>query len=174
MIDEGSLAGTFTLDELVSAATAAGSKILLLGDHGQMSSVEAGGAFSLLVKDRGDLVPELTDVRRFNSEWEKAASVELRAGNTSAIDAYETHGRVSSGDRETLLDAIYAAWKADVEAGNSSLMIAGDSATVAELNRARGRVVWPKEQSPRAVLRSRTARGRASVTRSSPARTAAC
>ena len=135
MIDESSLAGTFTLDELVSAATTAGSKILLLGDHGQMSSVEAGGAFSLLVKDRDDLVPELTDVRRFNSEWEKAASVELRAGNTSAIDAYEAHGRVTGGDRESLLDAIYAAWKADVEAGRSSLMIAGDTATVAALNR---------------------------------------
>ena len=57
-------------------------------------SVEAGGAFSLLVKDRGDLVPELTDIRRFSSEWEKAASIELRAGNTSAIDAYEAHDRV--------------------------------------------------------------------------------
>jgi hypothetical protein len=135
MIDESSLAGTFTLDELVSAATTAGSKILLLGDHGQMSSVEAGGAFSLLVKDRGDLVPELTDVRRFNSEWEKAASVDLRAGNTSAIDSYEAHDRVTSGERAVLLDAIYAAWKVDVEAGKSSLMIAGDTATVAELNR---------------------------------------
>ncbi len=135
MIDESSLAGTFSLDELVSAAKTAGSKILLLGDHGQMSSVEAGGAFSLLVKDRGDLAPELTDVRRFNSEWEKAASVELRAGNTSAIYAYEAHDRVTSGERTALLDAIYAAWKADVEAGKSSLMIAGDTATVAELNR---------------------------------------
>jgi conjugative relaxase-like TrwC/TraI family protein len=135
MIDESSLAGTFTLDELVSAATTAGSKILLLGDHAQMSSVEAGGAFSLLVKDRGDLVPELTDIRRFSSEWEKAASVELRVGNTSAIDAYEAHDRVMGGDRAVLLEAIYAAWKADVEAGRSSLMIAGDSATVTELNR---------------------------------------
>jgi len=135
MIDESSLAGTFTLDELVRAASTAGSKILLLGDHAQMSSVEAGGAFSLLVKDRGDLVPELTDIRRFSSEWEKAASVELRAGNISAIASYEAHGRVTSGDRESLLDAIYAAWKNDVEAGKSSLMIAGDSSTVAELNR---------------------------------------
>jgi len=135
MIDEASLAGTFSLDELVSAATTAGSKILLLGDHSQMSSVEAGGAFSLLVKDRGDLVPELTDIRRFSSEWEKAASVELRVGNTSAIDAYEAHDRVTSGDRESLLAAIYGAWKTDVEAGKSSLMIAADSATVIELNR---------------------------------------
>jgi conjugative relaxase-like TrwC/TraI family protein len=135
MIDEASLAGTFTLDELVGAATTAGSKILLLGDHAQMSSVEAGGAFSLLLKDRGNLVPELTDIRRFVSEWEKAASVELRAGKTSAIDSYEAHDRVTGGDRESLLDAVYAAWKFDVEAGKSSLMIAGDSATVAELNR---------------------------------------
>ena len=135
MIDEASLAGTFSLDELVSAATTAGSKVLLLGDHAQMSSVEAGGAFSLLVKDRGDLVPELSDVRRFNFEWEKAASIELRAGSTSAIDAYQAHDRVVGGDRESLLDALYAAWKVDVAAGKASLMIAGDGATVAELNR---------------------------------------
>ena len=31
-------------------------------------------------QDRGDLVPELTDIRRFSSDWEKAASVELRRG----------------------------------------------------------------------------------------------
>ncbi len=142
MIDESSLAGTFTLDEIVGAATAAGSKILLLGDSAQMSAVEAGGAFSLLVKDRGDLVAELTDVRRFDSEWEKTASVELRLGNETAIDAYEAHGRIKSGERAVLLDAIYAAWKTDVEAGKSSLMIAGDAVTVTELNeRARaGRV----------------------------------
>jgi hypothetical protein len=135
IVDESSLAGTFALDELVGAATRAGSKILLLGDFAQMSSVEAGGAFSLLVKDRGDLVPELTDVRRFKSDWEKTASVELRRGNKSAIDSYEAHDRITSGDRTILLDAIYAAWKADVEAGKSSLMIAGDTATVSELNR---------------------------------------
>ena len=72
IVDEASLAGTFALDELVGAAGQSGSKILLVGDWAQLGSVEAGGAFSLLVKDRGDLVPELTDVRRFNSEWEKA------------------------------------------------------------------------------------------------------
>ena len=33
------------------------------------------------------------------------------------------------------MDAVYAAWKADVEAGKSSLMIAGDTASVTELNR---------------------------------------
>ncbi len=134
IVDEASLAGTFALDELVGAARQAGSKILLVGDGAQLGSVEAGGAFSLLVKDRGDLVAELTDVRRFTSEWEKAASIELRLGNKAAIEDYEAHGRITEGTRETLLGAIYAAWKNDVDAGKSSLMIAGDSVTVTELN----------------------------------------
>jgi conjugative relaxase-like TrwC/TraI family protein len=139
IVDEASLAGTFALDELVGAARQAGSKILLIGDGAQLGSVEAGGAFSLLVKDRGDFVAELSDVQRFSSEWEKAASIELRLGNKAVIEDYEAHGRITEGSREVLLDAIYAAWKNDVDAGKSSLMIAGDSATVAELNaRARG------------------------------------
>ncbi len=101
MIDEATLAGTLALDELVSAAGQAGSKVLLLGDGAQIGSVEAGGAFSLLVRDRGDLVAELTDVRRFRSEWENAASLELRRGDRSAIDAYEAHDRITGGDRES-------------------------------------------------------------------------
>jgi hypothetical protein len=135
IVDEASLAGTFALDELVGAAKQAGAKVLLIGDFAQLSSVEAGGAFSLLVKDRADLVPELTDVRRFRASWEAAASVELRLGNETSIDAYAAHDRIAGGDRNDLLDAIYAAWKTDVDAGKSSLMIAADAVTVSELNR---------------------------------------
>jgi len=135
VVDEASLAGTFGLDELVSAAADAGAKVLLVGDWGQLSAVDAGGAFGLLARDRGDLAPELTDVRRFTEEWEKRASVEMRLGREGAIDAYEAHDRITEGDREALLDATYAAWKADVDAGKSSLMIAGDATTVGELNR---------------------------------------
>ncbi|MHB8296567.1 MAG: MobF family relaxase [Acidimicrobiales bacterium] len=135
IVDEASLAGTFALDELVGAAKDARAKVLLVGDWAQLSAVEAGGAFSLLVAERGDLAPELVDVRRFRSEWEKAASVELRLGREAAIDAYESHGRVGGGERSEMLERLYQAWKADVDAGRSSLMIAADSATVAELNR---------------------------------------
>jgi conjugative relaxase-like TrwC/TraI family protein len=134
IVDEASLAGTFALDELMSAANDAGAKVLLVGDWGQLSAVDAGGAFGLLARGRGDLAPELTDVRRFVDEWEKVATVELRLGRESIIDTYSAHGRITEGDRETLLGAVYAAWQADIEAGKSSLMIAGDTATVRELN----------------------------------------
>jgi conjugative relaxase-like TrwC/TraI family protein len=135
IVDEASLAGTLALDELVTAANSAGAKVLLVGDYAQLSPVEAGGAFGLLARDRGDLAPRLSEVRRFANEWEKNASLGLRAGHAEAIDAYSAHGRILEGDRDSLLDAIYRAWKTDVEVGKVSLMIAPDTATVAELNR---------------------------------------
>jgi hypothetical protein len=99
IVDEASLAGTFALDELVAPARDTGAKVLLVGDWAQLSAVDAGGAFHLPVRDRGDLAPELSDVRRFHHEWEKAASIELRLGNETAIDTYQSQGRVTSGKR---------------------------------------------------------------------------
>ena len=133
IVDEASLAGTLALDELVTAATDAGAKVLLVGDDAQLTAVEAGGMFAELVRDRD--VPELGDVRRFLSEWEKKASLLLRAGDDSAIDVYQAHGRIMEGSRDELLDALYQSWKKDIDSGRSSVMIAGDLGTVAELNR---------------------------------------
>ena len=134
IVDEASLVGTFALDELVAAARDARAKVVLVGDQAQLSAIDAGGMFAALVRDRGGLAPELTDVRRFVNPWEKTASVELRAGSPDAIDAYESHGRVVGGSRDEMLDALYGAWKHDIEEGKTSLMIAADLGTVGELN----------------------------------------
>jgi conjugative relaxase-like TrwC/TraI family protein len=134
IVDEASLLGTYALDELVNAAEEAGAKVLLVGDQGQLSAVEAGGMFGALVTDRGGSVPELFDVKRFHSDWEKLASIELRAGSEAALEAYAVHGRINEGERDEMLDALYLGWRADIESGRRSLMIAGDLATVSELN----------------------------------------
>ncbi len=133
IIDEASLAGTFALDAIVAQAERAGAKVLLVGDWAQLSSIEAGGAFAMLARDR-EKVPELTNVRRFANAWERQANTQLRVGDEAAISAYTHHGRVKSGDRADMTDAIYNAWRDDVGRGLSSLMIAGDLETVAELN----------------------------------------
>ena len=134
IVDEASLAGTLALDELLLAARDAGAKVLLVGDQAQLSSIDAGGAFAALVRDRDGSAPELSDVRRFHYEWEKRASVELREGSVEAIDVYGAHDRIRSGDRNQMLDALYLAWKDDTKAGLRSMMIAGDLVTVSELN----------------------------------------
>ncbi|MFD1505048.1 AAA family ATPase [Georgenia yuyongxinii] len=62
IVDEATLAGTRALDRLTALAHAAGAKVLLVGDWARLQSVDAGGAFALLVHARGDDVPELSEV----------------------------------------------------------------------------------------------------------------
>jgi conjugative relaxase-like TrwC/TraI family protein len=85
IVDEASLAGTLSLDRITGLATSAGAKVLLVGDYAQLHSVDAGGAFSMLVHNRSD-APKLVDVHRFTHEWEKTASLGLRQGNPDSID----------------------------------------------------------------------------------------
>lgn len=133
IVDEASLAGTFTLDRITSHANQVGAKVLLVGDWAQLAAVDAGGAFGLLVRDRDD-TPELVDVRRFHHEWERRASLGLRIGDTTVIDTYQAHGRIHDGDTDAMLDAAYTAWLDDLAAGRSSVMIAETTETAAALN----------------------------------------
>jgi conjugative relaxase-like TrwC/TraI family protein len=143
IVDEASLAGTFTIDELAVHAAGVRAKLLLVGDPAQLGAVEAGGAFGLLVNDLRDRLPggapELTGVRRFRQPWERAASLALRRGDTSILDVYHQHHRLVGGDTEDMLDASYTAWRTDIATGKSSLMIAENHDTVTQLN-ARARL----------------------------------
>jgi conjugative relaxase-like TrwC/TraI family protein len=133
IVDEASLAGTLSLDRITSLAAEAGAKVLLVGDYAQLQSPTASGAFSLLVHDRDD-APELVDIHRFTSPWEKTASLGLRHGRTEVIDTYMKHGRVTGGDTEAMIDAAYAAWRADWLAGRAAVLVADSNESVLALN----------------------------------------
>ncbi|WP_350351642.1 MobF family relaxase [Microbacterium sp. A8/3-1] len=133
IVDEASLAGTLSLDRITNLAAEAGAKVLLVGDHAQLQSVTASGAFSLLVHDRDD-APELVDVHRFVNPWEKTASLGLRHGRTEAIDTYAEHGRVIGGESEDMIAAAYTAWRADSLAGRSSVLVTDSNESVQALN----------------------------------------
>ena len=141
LVDESSLAGTLALDRITTHAAEVGAKVVLIGDWAQLSAVETGGAFGMLVRHRQG-APELTDVRRFANEWEKTASLGLRHGNTDALEDYQERGRLLDGDVEAMLDSIYEAWRTDRDAGMRTLMIAGTGEMVAQLNeRARADLI---------------------------------
>ncbi|MDN5716107.1 MAG: relaxase domain-containing protein [Brevibacterium aurantiacum] len=141
IVDEASLAGTLSLDRITRVAADAGAKVLLVGDYAQLQSVDAGGAFGLLVGDRDD-APELVDVHRFTHEWEKTASLALRHGRTEVIDTYIDHDRVTGGEADQMSDAAYAAWRADRAKGLVSVLIAESREDVATLNhRARADLI---------------------------------
>jgi len=134
IIDEASLAGTLSLDRITHLAQDAGAKVLLVGDYAQLQSVDAGGAFAMIARDRAD-TPELVDVHRFTHIWEKTASLELRHGRTAAIDTYLAHERITDGEADAMTDAAYNAWRADRDAGVVSVLIAETHENVTALNR---------------------------------------
>ncbi|WP_345064404.1 MobF family relaxase [Leifsonia kafniensis] len=141
IIDEASLAGTLTLDRIAGLAANAGAKVLLVGDWAQLQSVDAGGAFAMLVGDRAD-APELVDVHRFTHAWERTASLDLRHGRRAAIETYDDHGRIVGGNTEEVAAAAYTAWRRDRASGLASILIAETGEAVTELNqRARADLV---------------------------------
>lgn len=132
IVDEASLADTRTLAAIVGQARAATAKVLLVGDHLQRGSVDAGDAFGMLAR-RGPTA-ELTSLWRFANPWEARASLELRRAHPAALDAYESHGAITSGGHEAMLDAAIDAVTTASEHGRVAVLQAVDNRTVRELN----------------------------------------
>lgn len=133
IIDEATLAGTFSLDRITAHAAEVGAKVLLVGDWAQLQSVEAGGAFAMLADARVD-APELADIHRFTNEWEKRASLDLRHGHPEAVEEYLIHGRVGGGDTQAMIDAAYQGWRDDTLVGKASVLVTDNTKAVVELN----------------------------------------
>lgn len=133
IVDEATLASTATLDRITGIAESAGAKVLLVGDPYQLQSVEAGGAFSLLVDRRTD-APELAEIHRFANTWEKHASLALRRGEVEIISTYARQKRIREGLTEEMLDQAYDAWQTDTRAGLASILVTESSHAVRALN----------------------------------------
>jgi hypothetical protein len=63
---------------------------------------------------------------RFTQEWEGDASLRLRAGDKTALDAYAEHGRILGGSREEALDLARQGYVAGRLAGEDVLLMAHD------------------------------------------------
>jgi ATP-dependent exoDNAse (exonuclease V) alpha subunit len=158
IVDEASLASTASLDALAAQTSAAGAKLLLVGDHHQLAAVEAGAAFGLLA--RRTRAAELTALWRFSHPWEAGASRGLRHGRPEVLDTYAAHDRLHEGGRD-IADAAYVAWRDDIAAGRDSLLLAHDRGIVTALNaRARADRILTGTSSPVGVpLRDGTTAG---------------
>lgn len=128
IVDEASLAGTLDLDQLRQQAVDAGAKVLLVGDHRQLTAVDAGGAFGLLA-EQGHR-SELRSLWRFRHRWEANTSRRLRHGDPDVLDEYEERGRIQAGPSETMLEAAYLGWQASDQANQAALLVASDTHTV--------------------------------------------
>lgn len=140
IVDEAGMVSTPDLTALHAIAAEAGAKILLTGDPAQLGAVGAGGALAMLARLEGHF--ELTEVARMRERWERAASLKIRAGDTSVLAEYDRHGRLAEGTEEQMTEAAYRGWLADHISGRDSLLIASTNDQAAELSaRARAELV---------------------------------
>ena len=133
VVDEASMVSTADLAAVEDIVTRWGAKILLTGDTGQLSAPEAGGAMRLLAEEHGFY--QLHAVQRFEQEWERAASLRLRAGDVGVLAEYDQRGRILEGTREQMTEAAYRRWLADHLSGRESLLLATTNNQAAELAR---------------------------------------
>jgi len=133
VIDESSMADTANLAAIGGHVDAAGAKLLLTGDHRQLGAVGAGGAMDLLAEAGQSY--ELTEARRFNEPWERAASLRLRAGDPTVLAEYHRHGRIVDGGTIEQTQAMAGrAWFADAVAGKHSALIVDTNEQAARLS----------------------------------------
>ena len=116
VIDEAGMVGTRQLERVLSHATEAGAKVVLVGDPQQLQAIEAGAAFRSIHERHGGA--EIGEVRRQREDWQREATRDLanrRTGN--ALEAYRSHGMVHEAQtREQARGDLIDCWDRDRQA----------------------------------------------------------
>lgn len=134
VVDEANMSSTGELHRILTVAGRSGAKVIFQGDPQQLSAVGAGGGLALMNSENGGFT--LDRVHRFEAEWEREASLRLRDGDLSAIDAYEDHGRIQSGTREDIRRAATRNYVADLQRGRSSVLVVRSNDEASEVSRS--------------------------------------
>lgn len=134
VLDEAGMVSSRQMAEFVSAVSATGAKLVLVGDPEQLQPIEAGAAFRALVDRIG--YAELENIYRQKQQWMRDASLDLARGNVrEAIARYADQGRVVGSALKTeAITALIADWNRDYEPGKSTLILAHLRRDVRALN----------------------------------------
>ena len=107
--------------------------MLITGDHQQL---RRGGKRRRDELARGQLgYTQLAVPVRFTAEWEQQASLRLREGDKSALEAYDEHGRITGGTQDEVFEDARRAYVAARLAGERVLLMAYTREDCRELSR---------------------------------------
>lgn len=98
VMDEAGMTGRAAMAQVARLCELAGAKLVLVGDHELLESPQARGAMRLIAKSAPSF--ELGEVHRFTNEWERDASLRLRAADPEVLEEYAAHGRIYGGTAE--------------------------------------------------------------------------
>jgi conjugative relaxase-like TrwC/TraI family protein len=110
IMDEAGMADSDRLPRLINLTAQHQTKLLLVGDSAQLSSIGPGGLF----KELEGKVPtaELTEVHRARHDWERQAWEEIRQGEPGrALARYQAHDRLHITDtRQEAMQTMVNHW----------------------------------------------------------------
>ena len=133
ILDEASMMTVLDLAAIVRRAAQHGAKVVLTGDPEQLQAPEGEGGMTLLASRLGWV--QLIEPQRFSQQWERGASLRLRAGDADVLAAYRRRARLHSGSAEAVLEDAARAWTHAYLNGKDVLLMTGTEATAAELSR---------------------------------------
>jgi conjugative relaxase-like TrwC/TraI family protein len=133
ILDEASMMSLADMAAILALAHDRGCKVVVTGDHEQLTAVEGGGGMMLLARRHGYV--QLAEPQRFTSAWERDATLRLRAGDTTVLADYEAHGRLRGGTPEEATEQAYRGWLADYLDGTDTLLMARTEDQARELSR---------------------------------------
>ncbi|MGQ0842801.1 MAG: MobF family relaxase [Sporichthyaceae bacterium] len=133
VVDESAMTDTADLARVHARVADAGAKLLLCGDHRQLSAVGAAGAMAMVAAHTTTY--ELAAARRFQHAWEASASLRLREGDPRALAEYHKHGRLlDCGNLDAAERSATTAWLADSVEGRRALLVVDSNEQAARLN----------------------------------------
>ncbi|HLG82056.1 MAG TPA: Ti-type conjugative transfer relaxase TraA [Bradyrhizobium sp.] len=138
VIDEAGMVGTRQLERVLSHATEAGAKVVLVGDPRQLQAIEAGASFRSIHERHGGV--EIGEVRRQREDWQRDATRYLATGRTGhALAAYRSRGMVHEAEtREQARADLIEGWDHDRQAApeRSRIILTHTNDEVRALNEA--------------------------------------
>jgi hypothetical protein len=115
LVDEAGMLATPDLHRLTQLADQQRWRLVLVGDPHQLQAVGRGGMFAELCASGRAI--ELDHIHRFTNQWEAAASLKLRHGDPTGLDAYLDHDRIFPAPFAEHADNIAHAWAGAHERG---------------------------------------------------------
>jgi conjugative relaxase-like TrwC/TraI family protein len=137
ILDEAAMTADHDLHRVIAHVEAAGSKLVLVGDPRQLSSIGPGGALAGLLERHPEILTTLDWNVRQHDPAERRALRQLRNGDVEeAIDWYLARGRTAlSPSRTEALVEMTNAWGRDVADGHDTALLAWRRDDVRDLNR---------------------------------------
>jgi hypothetical protein len=133
LLDEASMMPIADLAAIMRLAAEQGCRVLITGDHEQLAAVQGGGGMMMLARQMGYV--QLAEPVRFAQEWERDATLRLRAGDMAVLAQYDEQGRLRGGDPEEATEQACRAFLADHLAGRDSLLLARTGEQARDMSR---------------------------------------